>query len=62
MLSGKSYQTMHNGIKEIKPNDAQYYQGNQTKLCIMLLRKSNQTMHNVLKEIKPNDAQCYQGN
>ena len=22
MLSGKSYQTMHNVIKEIKPNDA----------------------------------------
>ena len=45
-----------NVIKEIKPNDAQYYQGNQTKLCIMLSKKSDQTMHNIIKEIKPKVA------
>ena len=56
MLSGKSYQTVHNVIKEIKPNDAQYYQGNQTKSSIMFSRKLNQTMHNIIREIKPNDA------
>ena len=56
MLSGKSYQTVHNVIKEIKPNDAQYYQGNQTKLCIMLSKKLDQTMHNIIKEIKPKVA------
>ena len=56
MLSQKSYQTMHNVIREIIPNDAQCDQGNQTKRCIMLSGKSYQPMHNVIREIKPNNA------
>ena len=56
MLSRKSYQTKRNVIKEIKPNDAQYYQENYTKRYIMLSGKSNETMHNVIREIQPDNA------
>ena len=52
---------LHNVIKEIKPNNAKCYQGNQTKRYLMLSWKSKQTMQNVIMDIKPNDA-CYQGN
>ena len=51
-----SYQTMYNFIRDIKPNDAYYYQRNQAKQCIALSGNSDQTMHNVIREIKPNDA------
>ena len=52
----KSYRTMNNVIREAIPNDAYFYQGNQTKRCIMLSRKSNQTMYKVINVIKTNDA------
>ena len=42
---------MDNVIKEIKLNDAQCYQANQTKQCVMLSRKSNQANHSVAKEM-----------
>ena len=47
---------LHNVIKEIKPNNAKCYQGNQTKRYLMLSWKSKQTMQNVIMDIKPNDA------
>ena len=56
MLSGKSNHTMHNVIKEIKPNDALSYQENQTKRCVMLSGKSYQTMDYVIRKIKQNNA------
>ena len=56
MLLSKPNKTMHNVIKEIKPNNAKCYQRTQTKGSIMLSRKSNQTMHNAIRNIKPNDA------
>ena len=59
-------------IKKIKPNDAECYQGNQTKWgiafssksnqTIMLSWKSCQTIYNVIIQSKPNNAQCYQEN
>ena len=45
---------------DIKPNDAQFYQGNHNKRCIMLSRKSNQKIHNVINKIIPSNAWCYQ--
>ena len=41
---------------DIKPNDTQCYQGNQTKRGKILSGKSFQTIQNVIVEIKPNDA------
>ena len=38
-----------NEANYIKPNDAQFYQGNQAKRCIILLRKSNPMLHNVIR-------------